>query len=409
MLGHPSGRSRPFARAGRLSVLALLAASGLLVTACADFEDEAAPQAWQTQPELTPEAGPQPELPESGGEGSTPAVPPSTEQSIPPPQGCKDFDPTVLATCLDTVSAVAALPGGGANPSAVAVERKSGRVLQVQKGTEPTELAKLNVDASGDGGLTGVALSPSYLEDQLIYAYITTRSDNRVVRIAPDQPPKPVLTGIPRGGSGNRGVLGTDNNGALLVATGDAGDAAAAKDPNSLAGKVLRINNSGEPAPGNPRPGSRVIARGLHAPGGVCTTRDGGQTWVTDQAPDKDSLYRIVHDGKRKPGDDLVSPAWTWPDRPGVAGCAASQEAVSVATSGAGNVQSLSLHKDGTFQGKPQVLADGKDGYGKLSGMDLLGEQTAVVGTVNKDGGQPVSSDDRVVVIVRQGGGGSAD
>lgn len=401
MLGQPFGRSRSRAR-GRLCALAVLAASGLLVTACADFEDEAAPQAWESQPELTPEAGPQPDLPEHGG-SSEPAVPPSTEQSIPPPQGCKDFDPTVLATCLDTVSAVAAIPGSATNPSAVAAERKSGRVLQVQKGTDPTVLATLDVDPAGDGGLTGVALSPTYLEDQLVYAYVTTPTDNRVVRIGPGQPPKPVLTGIPRGSTGNRGVLGSDRDGALLVATGNAGNAGAAQDPNSMAGKVLRIDGSGKPAPGNPTPGSRVITSGLHAPGGVCTTPDGSQTWVTDQAPGKDLLHRV------RAGKALRSPAWTWPDRPGVAGCAATRESVSVATSGAGNVQSLSVRADGTFEGKPQVLAEGKEGYGKLSGMDVLSEQTAIVGTVNKDGGRPVSSDDRVIVIVRQGGGGSAD
>ena len=54
-----------------------------------------------------------------------------------------------------------------------------------------TDFAKLDVQAAGDGGLTSLALSPSYVEDQLVFAYITTASDNRVVRFAKGQAPKP--------------------------------------------------------------------------------------------------------------------------------------------------------------------------------------------------------------------------
>jgi hypothetical protein len=38
--------------------------------------------------------------------------------------------------------------------------------------------------------------------------------------------------------------------------------------------------------------------------------------------------------------------------------------------------------------------------------MDAVNEQVSVVGTVNKDGGTPLSSDDRAVVIVPPTGGG---
>jgi hypothetical protein len=42
--------------------------------------------------------------------------------------------------------------------------------------------------------------------------------------------------------------------------------------------------------------------------------------------------------------------------------------------------------------------------------MEMLNESASLVGTVNKNGGQPVSSDDRVVIIVRpNNGGGTKD
>src|SRR5690606_23232970 len=94
--------------------------------------------------------------------------------------------------------------------------------------------------------------------------------DNRVVRIAAGDSPKPVLTGIPKGPDHNSGSILEDGKGALLVATGNAGSAERAKDRASLAGKVLRIDGFGAPAPDNPDPASPVISSGLSAPGGLC-------------------------------------------------------------------------------------------------------------------------------------------
>lgn len=391
--------------------LALLACGALLLSGCAKFDNSAAGQTFTPAPVPTPESPPEVQGPgsDSGGDGSGRGAGQGGDRApVPPPQGCKDFNKAVIATCLDTVAAVAGLPGDGSTPSALAGERKSGRVLLATAGKDATEFAKLDVQAAGDGGLTGLAVSPSYVEDQLVFAYITTATDNRVVRFAKGQTPKPVLTGIPKGATGNHGALGTDGKGALLVATGDAGDPGAAADPKSLAGKVLRIDTSGKPAPGNPS-GSLVFASGLHAPGGLCASADGGRLWVTDRLADKDALYRI------QPGQPLTVPAWTWPDKPGVAGCVDfvdSNRVLYVNASIAGNMQNLPVGPDGAVTGRPSTTLDGKTGqppetFGRLAGMSLINPQLAVAGTVNKDGGTPVSSDDRVVLISPQLGKGS--
>ena len=58
-----------------------------------------------------------------------------------------------------------------------------------------------------------------------------------------------------------------------------------------------------------------------------------------------------------------------------------------------------------TLQGQRRG-APVQNGSGRL--LDLVGSNAAIAGTVNKDGGQPVSSDDRVVLILgaaSQGGG----
>jgi glucose/arabinose dehydrogenase len=386
--------------------LAVCVLGGLLMSACATFTPQPPPESWHPQQELTPQAGPEPQVPGEGSQPDPQGQPPrGAPTSIPPPNGCTDYNPLVIGTCLNPVAAVAALPGSAADPIALVGERTTGRILRVRKGSDPVVVATIPVDAGTDGGLTGLALSPTYVEDRLMFAYITTATDNRVVRIAEGDSPKPVLTGIPRGASGNKGALALDHRGALLLATGDAGIPASALDQNSLAGKVLRINTAGKPAEGNPNAASTVVASGLHAPGGVCASMDGSRMWVTDRDASRDELYRL------QPGKPLGEPAWSWPDRPGVAGCMSTGPAVGVATTIAANLQILPLAEDGaSFRGKPQVIMAGKDGFGRLAGVDLIDDRIAVAGTVNKDGGTPVSSDDRAVVIIPTGGpGGSAD
>jgi glucose/arabinose dehydrogenase len=380
-------------------LLAMLALAGVAVTGCANFsgqDAQAAPTTWSAEPTLTPENAPEPSMPGSGGSSqNNGGNSGGSSTAVPPPQGCTDYNPAVIATCLDTVDAVAALPSSPTDPVVLAAERSTGRILKVQKGKPATVLATLSVDTTGGGGLTGLALSPSYTSDQLIFAYITTPTDNRVVRIAPGDTPKPILTGIPRGATDNRGVLALDHTGALLVATGDAGNPANSANPASLAGKVLRIDVDGTPAQGDPTPNSSVLASGLVNPGGLCSSLDGTKTWVTDDAGTADLLYRF----QLNQTQTLSQAAWSWPDKPGVAGCAAFSSSVLVSTSTAGNVQSLALNSDGSFSGTPQVALAGNQGFGRLSGMDILSDSSALAGTVNKAGGTPVSSDDRVVLI----------
>jgi glucose/arabinose dehydrogenase len=386
--------------------MATVTVGGVLITAgCATVAEQ--PQDWRPQDQIEPQAAPEPQDPGSGGSGGTGGGgggtrPPSSPSQVPPPDGCTDFHPAVIGTCLNQLASVAALPGDGSDPSALVGERTTGRILLVKKGAKPKVVAVAPVDASTDGGLTGLALSPTYQEDQLIFAYISTPTDNRLVRIAPGDTPKPVLTGIPRGATGNKGALALDHRGALLLATGDAGNAALAKDSKSLAGKVLRLDANGKPAPDNPDPRSAVVAGGLRSPGGVCASIDGSRMWVTDRTADADLLYQL------ELGKPMSAPAWSWPDRPGIAGCASTANAVWLATSQQGSLQTLPMAEDGSFSGKPVVTMPPEEGFGLLGGMDLLNEQMAIGGTINKAaGGKPVSSDDRAVVILTIDGPGA--
>ncbi|HEY6424004.1 MAG TPA: PQQ-dependent sugar dehydrogenase [Pseudonocardiaceae bacterium] len=383
---------------GRRAVPVLLVAALLMVATllagCSvtpTFPDrDAGP--FRPKPEIGPQAGPRPETP-PGTPGPGPhGAPPG------PPIGCADPDPQVVATCLEPISALVVLPGSAL--AGLAAERITGRILQVQRQRPTHEVAALAVDPTGDGGLTGLALSPTYDEDELIYAYITTPIDNRVVRIARGDVPKPVLTGIPRGPTGNAGALAVDSHGMLLVATGDAGNPDAAEDPQSLAGKVLRIDTFGRPDPTNPT-GSKVLVSGLHGPGGLCIDPPGGQVWVTDRQPAHDVLHRV------QPGRSLGPPAWTWPDHPGAAGCVVMQGRIQVAFTSGAPMFALGIGPGGTFVGQPLEIP--LQHYGRVSAAALSPDGRMMwLGTVNKAGGTPISSDERVFVLpdpVGPGGG----
>ncbi|MEU5843316.1 PQQ-dependent sugar dehydrogenase [Rhodococcus sp. NPDC047139] len=363
-----------------------LAVGVLVVPSCARFDDSAS-SPFTPEPTFDPGPGVGPLDP------TTTTTAPSA--SARPPGPCVDPDPAVIATCLDVTGGLVTMPDGN---SALVAERRTGRILQVAPDTEPVEVATIPVDGSGDGGLLDVTLSPTFAEDRLLYAYITTAADNRVVRIAAGDTPKDVLTGIPRGASGNAGAIEFVSPTELVVLTGNAGNAAVATDPNTLAGKLLKLPL---PAPGAAAAPS-VVLSGIGTAGDVCRDPN-GNLWVTDRTPLEDRLQRVGVDGSTAAG-----PAWTWPERPGVAGCAAAPDGIAISLTGTKAVAVLSIDPGtGSVTAAPVLAAE--DRYGMLGGAASSPDGLLWVSTVNKAGAEPGPNDDRVVRIQFPAGGGGFD
>jgi glucose/arabinose dehydrogenase len=377
----------PARRGARLA--SLLVVLTLSLTGCASFPNIGQAN-WHDKPSDSGPLAAPPNVPPPGPDNNQPDQPqPNQLGQQAAPNGCDDPDPQVIATCLNPVSAIAVLPDG---QSALVAERDTGRILVVQKGKDPQVFATVPVDSAG-GGLMGLVLSPSYQDDQLIYAYAASGGDNRVLRISRGYPPVPILSGIPRT-SGDAGAMTLGEDGALLVATGSSGPY---PGPGSLAGKLLRIDTFGHPFKDNPNPSSPIYSSGLQSPAGLCTTPVTGTVWVTDRLADHDALYQI------KPGK-LGDPAWSWPDRPGVAGCVAPPGSIAVGERGGAALFLLRTSPAGGFTGTPQTLLPGT--YGRLDPVVLGPDGLVWLGTTNKGAGGPVvSSDDRVIRIRPLAGG----
>ncbi|MFD4433698.1 PQQ-dependent sugar dehydrogenase [Nocardia sp. NPDC058497] len=369
--------------AGRVAVG--LALGTVLVAGCARF-DESASSPFTTEPSL-------------GGSNAEPKKPQDSPSQVPRPTGpCIDPDPNVIATCLD--SAAGLIPVGD---GALVAERRTGRILQVTPvdastpQETPVEVASVAVDGSGDGGISDIVLSPTFGEDGLMYAYITTGSDNRVVRLSKNGgAPKEILTGIPKGATGNRGAIEWATPTQLLVLTGDAGNPGAAADPGSLGGKVLRLES---PSSGTNIP--QVVASGIGSAGDLCRDGKNGM-WVTDRTAAEDRLQHLGADG-------TLTVSWTWPDRPGVGGCTATGDGVAVAL-GEGKALAAVGADPNTFAVTTAPTLIAQDKYGKLLGASASADGSVWVTTTNKTDGQPGEFDDRVVRIPPpQGGAGGPD
>ncbi|CAM5234331.1 PQQ-dependent sugar dehydrogenase OS=Streptomyces tendae OX=1932 GN=GUR47_36570 PE=4 SV=1 [Streptomyces tendae] len=145
--------------------------------------------------------------------------------------GLRDVHPDQVATGLDSPWGLAPLPGGDLLVSS----RDEATITRVDEKTgEKTELGEVpGVSPSGEGGLLGIALSPDYASDHLVYAYFTSASDNRVVRMLYDEKkpageqlgaPDTVFRGIPKGVIHNGGRIAFGPDGMLYAGTGESGD-----------------------------------------------------------------------------------------------------------------------------------------------------------------------------------------
>ncbi|MET9410976.1 PQQ-dependent sugar dehydrogenase [Streptomyces sp. NPDC002935] len=350
------------------------------------------------------------------GIGSTAPQSPSSQSAAPEKTPPAKGSVTVLRTVtegLDTPWGLAPLPEGGLLVSS----RDKGTITRIDEKTgKKTLLGDVpGVAPAGEGGLLGIALSPDYASDHMIYAYLTTASDNRIVRMLYDErkpsdeqlgAPDTIFKGIPKGMIHNGGRIAFGPDKMLYAGAGETGDRGQAQDKKALGGKILRMTPDGEPAPGNPLPDSVVYSYGHRNVQGLAWD-DKQRLWASEFGQDTwDELNQI------KPGDNygwpvvegishdakFHNPVAQWPtDDASPSGIAYADGSIWMAGLKGERLWRIPLNGTKT-SAAPEAFLKGK--YGRLRTVVSAGGDRLWLTTSETDGrGSPVKGDDRLLEV----------
>ena len=314
----------------------------------------------------------------------------------------------VLTRGLVSPWGLAFLPDG----SALVSERDTGRILRIPADGGPARLVGVvrGVVPGGEGGLLGLAV-PNGADPTVVFAYYTSATDNRVVRLGWNGSrvtgQQPIVTGIPKNTFHNGGRLLVGPEDTLFIATGDAGNPELAQQRDSLAGKVLRVRFDGRPAPGNPFPRSAVYTLGHRNVQGLALDAR-GRAWASEFGEkDVDELNRLIPGGNygwpRHEGagneSGFVDPfvEWSPTSTASPSGIAIRDNVAYVASLRGQTLWTVPL--TGPRAGRATSLGLGD--LGRLRTVAVAPDGALWLVTSNTDGrGEPRRDDDRVLRLV---------
>lgn len=284
-----------------IPLLAVLAASALLAGCAPEVIGDPAP---------VPSATSAP----SGSPSATPVLPVE-------PTGTT----SIVATGLETPWSVVPLEAGGGLVS----ERDTALVKQFDAAGEVRVVGEIpDVAPEGEGGLLGIARWVSADGDPWLYAYTTTSTDNRVIRMpltgSPDAlalgAAEVVFSSLPKNTTHNGGRIAFGPDGMLYVTAGDTQNRPGAQELEFLGGKILRLAPDGAVPADNPFDGSPVYSLGHRNPQGIAWDAD-GQLWAAEFGQNTWDEFNVIDAGANYGwpvvegiGDDpaYVNPVYQW-------------------------------------------------------------------------------------------------
>jgi glucose/arabinose dehydrogenase len=365
----------------RTTVLAAVAAAALAVAACGS--GDGAP-----------------------GTTSSAAAAPVSTATAPAPSAAAAPRISTVATGLDVPWGLAFLPGGDALVS----ERDTGRILRIPHGggkpRTVMSIAGVATVGGGEGGLLGLAVSPRYASDRLVYAYYTTVRDNRIVRFKLGGRLRPIVTGLRAGVIHNGGRIAFGPDGKLYAGVGETGTGSLAQDPASRNGKILRMNPDGSAPSDNPRKGSLVWSSGHRNVQGLAWDAQ-GRLWASEFGQNRFDEVNLIRKGDNggwplvegvgsTNGGVFTNPKVTWTtDEASPSGAAIIGNTLYLGALRGQAVLRVAL--DGTNARKLTPMLRGR---GRIRTVVRAPDGTLWVTTSNRDGrGSPRRGDDRVLRV----------
>lgn len=304
------------------------------------------------------------------------------------------------------------------NKQEMLVTQRSGELLKIRLNGESSVVTEIEgVEHVGEGGLLGLALHPDFKNNNYLYLYLTTRTQqgliNRIERYKYSDnalfDKTTILDNILGANYHDGGRIEFGPDGFLYVTTGDAGQAELAQDTTSLNGKILRITDEGKPVSGNPFD-NEIYSSGHRNPQGLAWDSQ-GRLWATEHGPSGlQSGYdevNLIEEGKN----------YGWPEIRGSETRQGMQ--APVIQSGSKDTWApggAAIYKDHIFfaglrgqalysariegENLISLKANFKNEYGRLRAVVLGPDNYLYVTTSNRDGrGEPVEADDRIIRI----------
>ena len=189
---------------------------------------------------------------------------------------------------------------------------RGGRFVALRPGGEPQEVRADLEDlfVGSETGLMAIALAPDFATSRTVYtcqgftdgggpddirviAWTVNDDWTDLTRV------RTVIDGFPirTGRHGGCRILARPD-GTLWIGTGDSAQPSVPQDPDSLGGKVLRVDAaSGNPAPGNPDPASPVYTLGHRNVQGLAVRPGTDQVFSVEQGPDRDDEVNLLAAG----------------------------------------------------------------------------------------------------------------
>ncbi|WP_098894676.1 sorbosone dehydrogenase family protein [Streptomyces sp. t99] len=347
--------------------------------------------------------------------GSASPASPSRSADLPPEKGSAKVVST-LTENLKSPWGLAALPGGDLLVSS----RDEGTIHRIdgESGKQTLLGSVPGVAPAGEGGLLGLAVSSTFGADQLVYAYFTTTSDNRIVRMSYDEKrpagqqlgaPDTVLRGIPKGSIHNGGRIAFGPDKMLYAGTGEAGDTELSQDKESLAGKILRMTPDGEPVHGNPEADSVVYSYGHRNVQGLAWDAEkrlwaaefGQNTWDELNLIEPGGNYGWPEVEGREGEDGFIDPVAQWKtSEASPSGIAYAEGSIWMAGLRGERLWRIPLsgEKAGEPLADPQAFLE--EEHGRLRTVVSAGSDRLWLLTSNTDGrGTQQDGDDRVLQV----------